>query len=206
MRVIAVGDDDQNIYEFRGASAKYMAQFIKEKKAAKRELIINFRSKNNLVEFTNQFVKRIRHRLKETPIIAKDNENGNIKLVRYQSGNLIVPLVNDILDTGLSGNTCVLTKTNDEALQITGLLLNNRMKAKLIQTNDGFSLYHLAEVRYFLSQLKLGEGIYRIADEVWANAQRDLSNRFGQSNKLEICKNLIKAFEVANPKVKYKSD
>ena len=24
MRVIAVGDDDQNIYEFRGASSKYL--------------------------------------------------------------------------------------------------------------------------------------------------------------------------------------
>ena len=28
MRVIAVGDDDQNIYEFRGADSKYLEQFI----------------------------------------------------------------------------------------------------------------------------------------------------------------------------------
>lgn len=31
MRVIAVGDDDQNIYEFRGSSSEYMKRLIKEK-------------------------------------------------------------------------------------------------------------------------------------------------------------------------------
>ncbi|MEI2739211.1 MAG: hypothetical protein V9F01_10525 [Chitinophagaceae bacterium] len=79
------------------------------------------RSKNNLVEFSNGFVKKIQHRLKETPIAAKQTDNGNIKLVRYQSGNLIFPLVQDIVSAGLSGTTCVLTKTNDEALQISRL-------------------------------------------------------------------------------------
>ncbi len=103
-----------------------------------------------MVEFTNGFVKNIRHRLKETPIAAKQTDNGNIKLVRYQNGNLISPLVQDILSTGLSGTTCVLTKTNDEALQITGLLLKNGMQAKLIQSNDGFSLQNLLEVRFLI--------------------------------------------------------
>ncbi|MDD3132880.1 MAG: AAA family ATPase, partial [Bacteroidales bacterium] len=97
MRVIAVGDDDQNIYEFRGASSKYLEQFIEINKATKHELVENYRSKPNLVEFTNQFVKRIRHRLKNTPIISMLPDNGKIKLVRYQSENLITPLVRDIL-------------------------------------------------------------------------------------------------------------
>ena len=59
MRVIAVGDDDQNIYEFRGASSKYLEQFIHLTKAAKHELVENYRSKSNLVDFTNNFVKRL---------------------------------------------------------------------------------------------------------------------------------------------------
>src|SRR6185295_17089043 len=85
MRVIAVGDDDQNIYEFRGASSKYLEQFMAERKASKHELIENYRSKNNLVEFTNGFLKEIRHRLKKIPITAKQTDNGNIKLVRYKN-------------------------------------------------------------------------------------------------------------------------
>lgn len=206
MRVIAVGDDDQNIYEFRGASSKHLEQFIKENNAVKHELLENYRSKSNLVDFTNQFVKRISHRLKQTPIIAKQNENGKIKIVRHQSGPLINPLMQDILTTGLSGTTCVLTKTNEEALQITGLLLKNNIQAKLIQSNDGFSLYNLNEIRYFLSHLNLADDIYTINDEIWLNAKREVVNKYRHSTKLEILGNIIKEFEVSNPKRKYKSD
>ena len=206
MRVIAVGDDDQNIFEFRGASSKYLEQFIQVNKAAKHELVENYRSKSNLVEFTNQFVKGIRHRLKDTPIIARQKDNGKLKLVHYQSGNLIIPLVADILTTGLTGTTCVLTKTNEEALQITGLLLKNSMQAKLIQTNDGFSLNNLFEVRFFLNQVNLADDIFVISDDVWENAKRELRRRFQNSTKLEVCNNIITDFEATNPKRKYKSD
>ncbi|MBL7859253.1 MAG: ATP-dependent helicase [Cyclobacteriaceae bacterium] len=206
MRVIAVGDDDQNIYEFRGASSKYLEQFITEKKAAKHELVENYRSKNNLVEFTNGFVKKIGHRLKETPIAAKQIDNGNLKLVRYQSGNLISPLVRDILTAELSGTTCILAKTNDEALQITGLLIKNGMQAKLIQSNEGFSLQNLLEVRFLLNAINLGDETKVISDEIWANAKSELKNRFRLSSKLELCNNLIKQFEESNSKKKYKSD
>jgi ATP-dependent DNA helicase RecQ len=206
MRVIAVGDDDQNIYEFRGASSEHLEQFILDNHAIKYELIENYRSKSNLVEFTNQFVKQIPDRLKEIPIVAIQNDNGKIKLVRYKSENLISPLVQDILTAELAGTTCVLTKTNEEALQITGLLLKNGMQAKLIQTNDGFNLYNLSEIRFFLSKLNLKDDVFIINDDIWENAKRELINTFRNSNKLELCANIIKDFEATNPKKKYKSD
>ncbi|MEO6330317.1 MAG: 3'-5' exonuclease, partial [Ginsengibacter sp.] len=203
---IAVGDDDQNIYEFRGASSKYLEQFMADMKATKHELIENYRSKNNLVEFTNGFVKRISHRLKETPIAAKQPGSGNIKLVHYQNGNLISPLVQDILSTELAGSICVLTKTNDEALQITGLLLKNGMQAKLIQSNDGFNLQNLLEVRFLLNEINMDDDVKIINEEVWAIAKSELRKKFQQSSKLEVCNNLIKQFEDCNSKKKYKSD
>lgn len=206
IRVIAVGDDDQNIFEFRGASSKYLEQFIAEKNAKKYELIENYRSKSNLVEFTNGFVKTLRHRLKETPIAAKQQVNGNIKLVCYKSENLVTPLVNDILSTPLSGTTCVLAKTNEEALQINGLLLKNKVPARLIQSNDGFSLYNLLEVRFFLDEINSGNDVILISAEIWDKAKRALKDRFQRSSRLEICENLIKDFEATNPKQKYKSD
>jgi len=206
MRVIAVGDDDQNIYEFRGASSKYIEQFIYDNKAIKHELVENYRSKSNLVAFSNQFVRQIQHRLKETPIIANQTDSGKIKVVTYQSNNLITPLVTDVVNADLSGTTCLLTKTNEEAIKVTGLLLNNGIKAKLIQSNEGFSLYHLVEVRFLLNKVDLGADIYIISDEVWENAKRDLINTFCDSTKLEICLNIIKDFESTNPYKKYKSD
>lgn len=206
MRVIAVGDDDQNIYEFRGASSKYLEQFITEQKAKKVELIENYRSKANLIEFTNQFVEQITHRLKETPIIPHTSETGLLKIIKYTSSNLIEPVINSILSSGLKGTSCVLTHTNSEALQIEGLLLNNGLPAKLIQTNDSFSLYNLLEVRYFIKQLNFSEDKYIISDNNWKTAKRNLWDKYKESTKIDICINLIKDFELSNPKKKYQSD
>jgi ATP-dependent DNA helicase RecQ len=206
MRVIAVGDDDQNIYEFRGASSKYLKQFYKERNASKHELIVNFRSKRNLVAFSNAFLKTIPNRLKEDPITAHESINGTIKIVNYKYGNLAIPLVNAIRNAGLSGTTCVLTRTNNEASLITALLLKNGISAKLIQSNEGFNLFNLAEIRFFLNSVNLKDDIFVINDEAWENAIRELNIRFKQSTKLEASLSLLKAFELTNPKRKYKSD
>ncbi|MDP3641862.1 MAG: ATP-dependent helicase [Bacteroidota bacterium] len=206
LRVIAVGDDDQNIYEWRGANSKYLLSFISEKQATKYELITNYRSKSNLVSFTNQFVKTISERLKEIPIKANQSDNGKIKIVCYKNGNLITPLIDDILSTGLSGTTCILTHKNEEAFQIVGLLTKNGFPAKLIQSNDSFSLYNLSEVRFFLNELKLDDEVFIISDDVWGKAKRKLIDRYKLSSKFEICYNLIKDFETTNTKKKYKSD
>ncbi len=206
MRVIAVGDDDQNIYAFRGASSKYLRDFIIEKSAVKYELTENYRSKRNLIGFTNQFVQTIGHRLKKGMIMPVSKENGKIRIVKYTSDNLITPVVDDIIHTGLTGTTCVLTKTNDEALQIAGLLLKKGFPAKLIQTNDEFILYNLYEIRYFIHRLNLKDDVYVINEESWQQARNDLVKRFSRSTKLEVCINILKDFELGNPKRKYKSD
>ena len=206
MRVIAVGDDDQNIYEFRGASSKYLEEFIRVNNAVKYELVENYRSKSNLIDFTNQFVKLIPNRLKQTPIIAKQRDNGLLRIVSHKNGNLIEPLVQNILSVGLSGTTCVLTKTNEEALQITGLLIRNNVQAKLIQSNDGFNLYNLDELRFFINQVNLYEDARTISNEVWKKAKKELTIRYRNSSKLEVCLNIINDFEITNPSRKYKSD
>jgi len=206
MRVIAVGDDDQNIYGFRGASSKYLEQFIIKYQAKKYELIENYRSRNNLVEFTNHFVKKISCRLKETSIVAKQSENGLVKLIKYSTPNIVNPLVQDVLLTELIGTTCVLTTLNMEALQVTGLLINEGMPAKLIQTNKGFSLYNLLEVRYFIEHLNFREETHVIPNETWQKAKRELWDKYKKSSKIDISVNLIKEFESSNPKKKYQSD
>ena len=101
MRVIAVGDDDQNIFQFRGANSKYLKQFVSIHNATKYELVENYRSTSNIVDFANQFVSRINNRLKTTPVIARNTRHGEIKTVRYKNGNLITPLVIDVINTHL---------------------------------------------------------------------------------------------------------
>ena len=206
MRVILVGDDDQNIYGFRGADSRYMQQLIIEKYAIKYELIENYRSKNNIVDFANQWAASITNRLKGEPGFAKQSQNGNIQIVAYSSNNLIVPLVDAITKTNLSGSSCILTKTNEEATQITGMLVQKGIRAKLIQTNDGFNLSSLFELRFFSDQLKASEEAPIISDEEWASALRNFSVFAGKSINKELVLSITKQFELSNPVKKYKSD
>ncbi len=206
MRVIAVGDDDQNIFEFRGSSGKYMEKFMVENQAANYELLENYRSKKNLVDFSNQFAGLIRGRLKKNEIVAHSRENGDIRIVQYTNHNLLVPFVQDLYGAELAGSTCVLTHTNDEALQVTGLLLQEGLPAKLIQTNEGFHLYDLVELRFFLEQLSMEPATSMISDDVWNMAKRALVKRYGKSEMLNICKRIILDFEAIYQQRKYITD
>lgn len=206
MRVILVGDDDQNIYEFRGSDSKFMQQIIIEKNAKKYELGKNYRSKANIVSIANQWASRIKGRLKELPIVAHDESDGNIQIVQYEKTNLITPLVESVKSTDLAGSTCVLTRTNDEAVQIAGMLTRDGLAAKLIQTNDGFNLYNLQELRFFTDSINGITDFPIIGDEDWNNGKRQVVKNFKDSNKLDWCKVIIKDFELANPGKKYKSD
>lgn len=206
MRVLFVGDDDQNIFEFRGSDSKYMQRFIADRQAKKYELVQNYRSRANIVSFANQWVQRIPNRMKVFPIVAEDKTNGDIRIVEHKSNSLITPVVERILQTDLSGSTCILTKTNDEAVQIVGLLARSGYTAKLIQTNDGFNLYNLVELRYFTDLVIKNADSPLIDDGDWEDAKKHLNQVFHQSDKLEWCNIIIKDFESINNKRKYKSD
>ena len=70
MRVIAVGDDDQNIYEFRGSNSEHLRTLIEHYGATKYEMTENYRSKTNVIALANAFVESIADRMKAAPIEA----------------------------------------------------------------------------------------------------------------------------------------
>lgn len=97
MRVIAVGDDDQNIYQFRGSDSGYMRRLIEDYGAVKYEMTENYRSKADLVRFSNTFLEKMQGRMKQTPLCAVQKERGNVQLFRYQCACLETPLVNQLI-------------------------------------------------------------------------------------------------------------
>ncbi|WP_026764550.1 RecQ family ATP-dependent DNA helicase [Sediminibacterium salmoneum] len=206
MRVILVGDDDQNIYGFRGSDAAFMQELISEKGAIKYELTENYRSKDNIVSFSNMWASTISKRLKTDPCFASQSQNGIIQITEYQKNNIIVPLSDNISKADLSGSSCVLTKTNEEALVLTSLLLQKGVQAKLIQSNDGFNLSNLYELRYFSEIINANTDSPIIFEEDWANAKQKLITHIKTSSKKELAISVIKTFEETNTIKKYKSD
>lgn len=205
MRVIAVGDDDQNIYEFRGSDSKFFNKLITDYEAVRYEMVENYRSKKNIVELSNAFAAMISQRMKRTPIAPTKQDSGAVKLIKHVRCSLEVPVVQNIKEACTEGTTCVLTGTNDEVLRVMGLLINNGICAKLIHTNDGFNMYNLIEIRYFLKRINNMTRNPVISDEIWNSAKVRLEAAYKNSSCLEVCLKLIEAFENTN-KTKYKTD
>ena len=97
MRVIAVGDDDQSIYEFRGADSGYMYQLSQEPGSKLVEMTENYRSAHQPVNFANEFVRGISKRMKSTPIISMREEDGWVGVTRHQSKYMFQPLVEELI-------------------------------------------------------------------------------------------------------------
>ena len=206
MRVVAVGDDDQNIFEFRGSSSEYFESLLCEPGAKKYELTTNYRSSSNIVEFANQFAESMRHRMKAKPLVPKNKKSGDISVCRLASDNIAVPAVNALIDAKPNGTSCIVVRTNDEALSIVGLLRKNGIAAQKIQSNNSFNLCNLAELRDFMSNIGVGTGSYVAADDVWEKAKVSLIKDYEASADLPGVLKLVRDFEETSSKTKYKSD
>lgn len=205
MRVIAVGDDDQNIYEFRGSNSEHLKILIEHYGATKYEMTENYRSKTNVVVLANAFVESISDRMKSTPIEAVIDEAGTVRITHHTCANMEEAVVNNLNGTYQGGKTCVLTNTNDEALRILGLLLKHGKRAKLIQSLDGFKLYNLLEVRVFLNAIDRNLHSPVISDNIWKNAKNELFSNYYSSSCVDNVRRLILDFE-ATHSVKYRTD
>jgi ATP-dependent DNA helicase RecQ len=206
IRVILVGDDDQNVFGFRGSDSKFMKDFIVKHNAAKYELIHNYRSYKNLVEYSNNFVQTISNRLKTKSIIAFNQQNGIIKLTSYQNPNFLEGLILDIEKSKVSGTTCILTQTNYEASMIKGLLVRKGISVKIIQNNDGFELKNLYELHFFTTTLFASNESPVIEPKVWTEAKEKFRKKFLKSIHFNLCKKIIGMFEKTNQLKKYKTD
>jgi len=205
LRVIAVGDDDQNIFAFRGSDSGYMQSLVSEYGAKLYQMTDNYRSCKTITWLANAFAATISSRMKTEPIRAVSDRLGKVTVVTSHSPHLELPLT-AILKTELSsGSRCVLTASNEEAFRVTGLLRKEKIPAKLIQSMDGFDLNDLAELRAFLEYLGESGLSPSIDSKQWDNAVDALRSRYAESTALPLCLNLLETFSSLN-RTKFRSD
>lgn len=205
MRVIAVGDDDQNIYEFRGSDSGNMKSLITDYGASVYDMMENFRSSEAVVSISNNYVKGMSNRLKSAPIICRRSDRGCVRLIHHASLDYEQAIVNEILSGAPGGTVCVLTATNDDALVISALLNKSGRRARLIRSNDGFYLRDLAELRFFLDTIR-GYDAACLDNDTWTKSAEVVVEHFRGSECLEMFGNCLEAFNEECPGRKYISD
>src|SRR3989339_101174 len=203
MHFIAVGDDDQNIYEFRGSDSKYFVEFMNEG-CHKYELLTNYRSKSNIVDFTQQFAHHIKQRYKEGFIESYTKDDGKIVLVKYDSDYYYESIVNEIKALNNKTSIGLLTHTNEDAEILTSLLIKEGINARLIQSNKGFRLDSLYELEWFIKQFDEDNPV--IVHEVWQTSVEAFKNQFGTITLFSNLMEIIKEFEVLYPDKKFLTD
>ena len=232
MRMIAVGDDDQNIYEFRGSNSQYLYKLTQTENSRFIEMTENYRSHRHIVDAANDFARGIRQRIKSTPIISMSQEDGEVKIVKhpYDINDKVVymyqPIVEDVIrlqesitsssrlgssDGSIhkeSSSISILTQTNEEAVIMLALLHKHGIKAKLVQSMDGLRFWNLAEVRYFLKHIDQGIKETKspiISDDIWEAAKHQTFQKYAASQALPYLRRSLQIFEQTN-RAKYYSD
>lgn len=67
INLCVIGDDDQNIYQFKGTTPKYIRQFQAEYKAEQLILTENYRSTESIIEAANRLIRHNSDRCKRKP-------------------------------------------------------------------------------------------------------------------------------------------
>ncbi len=199
-KIIAVGDDDQCINNFNGddrASVDFLRAFEVDFKKdevedddtcqdfAKYHLESNYRSKQNLVTFTNSFAETIPNRLKSDELIAKNNGSGYIQIVNYAANtSMHVNLISRIVDDP-SDNIAVICQKNDDVMTIYSELKSKGISVKYLTSHEGFRLGQLDELQFFIEQWR------RTTLEEAYDATEKL---YHKSHNLRLTQEIIKRF------------
>ncbi|MGO5065209.1 MULTISPECIES: DNA helicase PcrA [unclassified Clostridium] len=156
--ICVVGDDDQCIYEWRGADISNILNFEKDYKEAKViKLEQNYRSKGNILNAANEVIKNNSQR--KNKVLRTENENGNkIKVFRAYSdideAKFVASEIKKIIkDSDKSFNDfAVLYRTNAQSRIFEDIFMKADIPYRLI---GGLKFYDRKEIKDLMAYLKL---------------------------------------------------
>lgn len=153
--ICVVGDDDQSIYRFRGATIENILNFEEQfKNAEVIRLEQNYRSTNKILEIANSVIKNNMGRKGKN--LWTDNNDGPLPVVYHAENERdeAAYIAEQILAAKAGGATfsdcAVLYRTNAQSMQIERVLKFNGIHAKIV---GGKGFFERAEVKDMLAYL-----------------------------------------------------
>jgi ATP-dependent DNA helicase RecQ len=119
LTVLAVGDDDQNIYQWRGSNVEFLRRFETDYQAKRLPLVENYRSTAHIIATANQLIAQNHDRMKVDAPIRIDTRRAKEALGGRFAG----------LDPAVRGRVQVLELTNGNDQPAAVLAELQRLKA-----------------------------------------------------------------------------
>ena len=125
--IMAVGDDDQSIYGFRGSEPNIMNRFLAEHPDSKViKMGENYRSGKNIVEFAAKIIKHNKNRFPKAFIPV--NDEGNVVIKITDTHRMEEELLSQMIKKTLKedeGSVAVILRTNNSVGFFAGMLEKN---------------------------------------------------------------------------------
>lgn len=210
--LVAVGDDDQNLYGFRGANIKYIQDFKKDYEIPEANvfyLLDNYRSPKDVIDLANQYIQHslaATQRLKgpEHAIRADNTSTGNIRFGQYQQQHgldAIQWLVEDlkiqfaeqqkVSDQAVQwSNFAILARQWNELLVVQHALTEAGIRFQLLNKNDSLDLADSFLAKHLFTELETRPALEIIEGDAIAYLDQWLIDQ--QWNKQDLSWSMLK--------------
>lgn len=153
--ICCVGDDDQSIYAFRGATIKNILNFEKDYPECKViKLEQNYRSTKKILEASYQVISKNRSR-KDKKLWTENSEGENITLFsaldEQSEGRWITDRIKELSDNETLNEFAVLYRTNAQSRSLEESFINASIPYKIV---GGLRFYDRKEIKDILSYLR----------------------------------------------------
>ena len=192
MRIIATGDDDQNIFWFQWWNIKYIREFKKDYSATEYILTKNYRSNQKIIDISSGFISDCKNRIKEwkkLKSIKKQNlfSNTTIKIINFTNNNYVEYVeqyVKDLLSKkSWDHHVWILCYTNEKVLEIAYILkmawyknyeiLLNKTWYRLDQTPEFIEFIEKFKTQEDIKEFDIHSSYKKILEKFWQNKNTD---------------------------------
>lgn len=182
--LVITGDDDQAIYEFRGASPEYILEpeLYLGRHFRTMTLSVNYRSPANIVEHSQRLIRNNKRRRRKKIAAATGNRNAELKCIEVGSASECSALISEIADeAGETGTIGVIARTRGELIPYL-----------VYFATEGGPVYTVEELDAFG-----GAAFKQLEDllQIWGDRNRRVRKRNAIADAIEVL-NLIKRYKL----------
>jgi DNA helicase-2/ATP-dependent DNA helicase PcrA len=152
-----VGDDDQSIYGWRGATIKNILHFDQKfENVNVVKLEKNYRSTDTILKHANQLIEHNRDRLGKK-LIGTKNEGSKVKLYESADENIetrkVVDDIRKLIDSGINpSDIAILFRVNALSRSLEEGLVKENVNYKLV---GGMKFYERAEIKDLIAYFRV---------------------------------------------------
>ena len=194
LSILAVGDDDQNIYTFRGANVEFIRRFEREYSAETHYLVENYRSTRHIIAAANQLISvntdrmktghaiRIDRRRRQAPAGGEfgeqaDPARGRVRVIAVRGiedqARAVVAELRRLKQSGVAGwsRLAVLSRHKTDLARVRALAEEAAIPIRWCAGRDEMPpLHQIREIRRFLDELAGRRGQFLRASQIEALA------------------------------------